>query len=366
MSRIKLASLGGIAIIAVVSLAIPGNALACGIACLPPRAAPSGGASIPGNVQLIAFDPGNWYQSQQGIDVRDGGVRLFDQDWKEVPLSVRDDPQSAGDFLLDAPLVSGATYHLRYVDPCVNLPPAGADAGDIHIGLLPIADAGWYETSFDVGPTAAGPIAAGQLTIIAQSVGAVQAATVCGSCTRPIAAAYADIAFDPAADLIPFLPVTSFSVLVDGVQWARVGYGRLRADGGIEGWSLSRREPFRIFAACHPSAGWGEDNGVTPGPHAIQVAAHIAGGSSDPPVAATSVMLDCTGWESVIVPPACWHAGSDAGAGSSDDAGAGSSDGCAPSGEQGPGKRGCSGSLAAVAVVLGAFFAKERTRRAHH
>lgn len=241
-----------VAVIALLSLYAPPVEACVGLGCMDPwTSLPRPGQAIPANVPALGlFSPGAL--DERVLDrlslvqfVRDGGQAIdFDLD--------------AGTMLVlrpKAPLPAGETVVLRYPPLCFGF---GADAGT-------------ERTEVPIVVTAAAPLPSTLGTLTIQKTGLeqipVNASVTCGTNLR---AAYTDLSFTPDPALVPFLPVTGWTLTVDGTPWAVEEIGTVLADGTLlpvrqyPGQYHEARRILRVHAACG-ATGEGVDHGVSPG-----------------------------------------------------------------------------------------------------
>lgn len=258
------------------------RASACGPpACIQRPMAPASGTVIPASAPAFAFPrPLVWGQP---VPVVDGGIRLLGPDGGEVPLELQDDVPAGGIFAVPLqPLAPDAGYRLLYTEHCT-----GEYGG-------PQEDAG--EAAFFTSGARGLPAAAGSLTADNPSEVSIGIWTRCGSCERVVPVVIAALHFEPDETLGPWLPLTRFRTIIDGAFWADTPYGALR-DGGQfylgDQWFPGARRVDQLYARCHRHTDSTEDDGLTIGPHAVQIEAIIAGVGTAYVSNTITVELDC-------------------------------------------------------------------------
>ena len=170
------------------------------------------------------------------------------------------------------------TYVLEIPQPC---PIPAADAGGV-----PILDQTFQAT--DPSPL---PELTGTVSLADQGVITVTAYDPY-ACSAPVQAAAVSLSIDVAEELAPFLPMTRFTLLVDGEQWATSAYGDLAAPPAPAGsGAVALHAVDRVFAACDATGT--ADRGTTLGEHVLTLQAHVAGADSDPEPVTLTVTLTC-------------------------------------------------------------------------
>ncbi len=105
--------------------------------------------------------------------------------------------------------------------------------------------------------------------------------------------AVAEIAISPSVDLTPYLALTNFTTTLDGHVWADSKYGRGVQSREARRDVVTRYEFMRVFAGCGNVIDSCAPNGTTPGRHEVQITAHVAGATADPPPLSFTIDLDC-------------------------------------------------------------------------
>ena len=141
------------------------------------------------------------------------------------------------------------------------------------------------------GPAAPLPTDAGVLTANEHAPETIYAGTASGSCTTRFVAATAQLALDPSAALKPYLPLTRIVATVDGKPWAVSEYGDLALQGSTQ--FVPYRGALQLYARCVRTTGSVDDDGLTLGLHHVEVRAHVAGATEDPPALVMDVHFAC-------------------------------------------------------------------------
>ncbi len=247
-----------------VALGVPTSAWACsGLACIDPwAAAVRDGSSIPANVPALALSTS--FTPFSSIDPADAGLEVLRADGGALRIEVSRDQSSIVVVKLLDGLTEGEAYRLRYPLLCREMP----------VGM-PLYEAQFVATAARPLPTTAGLLAVGTLGDGPVSVG--------GStmCEDDIQAAYARLTFVPSEQLKPFLPVTSWRLMVDGALWVSEPPGGINDVGQLTrqpNWNfLSLRRVLQVHAACRRDSSSANDQGLAIGQHTAVLQAFVAG-----------------------------------------------------------------------------------------
>jgi hypothetical protein len=288
----RFASLGYLVVVALplsltALLAVPEPAAACGKgACLPGFVAPRAATTIPANAPAL-FYRGYGAPAEGGEPVRvsaegEGGAT-------PIPTTIEDISPGLGALVrFGAPLEAGRTYEVRhYQASCTET-------------LAVDAETSFATQTFTAGPTAPLPTASGALSG-EQGVTTDPAFAAFGgsTCTVATNARVVRLSFTPSAELLPFLPVASVQVSVDGAAPFETTVGLDPNEAPTTG--PFARPPLQFYASCEREAlvAKGGDPGLTPGVHTIRVQARIAGvaEAEQPSAVTTSVDLSCASAE---------------------------------------------------------------------
>jgi hypothetical protein len=192
---------------------------------------------------------------------------LVDAAGNAVPFTQADDERTYFFVRLDGPLPEG-DYQLRLPDQCDK--------------------SGKSEVShpFRVGPAAPAPSLIGTLRAERQETPEYKTNNDCDSSHPQLVSAA--LAFEPSAELRPYLPLTRLWITVDGALWSSTSFG-------AEARSLRT-----VSAACGATpetrAGYSASQAsdfVAPGHHEIQLHAKIAGADQELPPLTLAVDLTC-------------------------------------------------------------------------
>ena len=259
-SRLFAAGLAAVAFVAVCTATQ--NAAACSPSPCEPARLIGAGLTIPRNAPALP------YVASSGGSTT---MRLLDSTNTEVATSLSTDSWWPYGSLLapTGPLAVGTGHHLAYVETCTML------------GASPNGS-----RSFGVGPATPLPTKLGTLHGANWKVGPLQVATSSGSCFSSIEAVTIDLRLTPSTELAAYAALTGYKLRVDGAPARNAYYGYGTTDA--HGIAL-----FRVHAACGQRNG-AEDNGVTLGEHDIELSAHVAGATTDPPPVVTRLRFSCT------------------------------------------------------------------------
>ena len=226
----------------------------------PPNAAPASGSVVPANIPAIAAVPGTY----STLPCQVTWFELWDPQGTAVPTTPS--PGEPGVHLLGQALAQGQQHLLRYEQLCSTPQP------------MPVT----FEQSFSVGAPAALPTSTGTLTIAEQGDGPFVVSD--GSCSWPGTSAWVRVRITPSCELVPFLPVVSFTAEVDGKPWASSRIGSTDSGTG--------RHVSLVYAAC---SAYPADNGTTTGSHVLSIRAHVAGSGVELQPATLPFTLSCSG-----------------------------------------------------------------------
>jgi MYXO-CTERM domain-containing protein len=135
------------------------------------------------------------------------------------------------------------------------------------------------ESRFTVGPAAPLPQVAGSLRVGERSIieRLMVNANISG-CRTPIRAAVHPLLFESSPELVPFLPVTKFTVTLQASNaserlfWVQTHHGTYSHDVV----AVNLRHSNQLFSACEYSSMWW-DSGLRPGHYRGELVAEVAG-----------------------------------------------------------------------------------------
>jgi hypothetical protein len=257
----------------------PSSTRACGSGdvywCIPSAVAPSA-AIIPQNAPALVYF--QWLGGRNVAGDPASQVHLFDGDGRALAVEVRDDEA----------LWVGVRGSFRHslIHPAEALATGRYDI--VHRSGCPSAME--MRTSFEVGPPAALPDAVGTVRLGTRSKGRIQYPYP-DSCSIAGEGESVEIVFEPAPSLRPWLPLTRFTLVVDGKPWSSSAYGSDRAPQPsmpADGVPI-----FRPFSFC-PQQPYCclQPGSILPGQHQAELRAHIAGAASDPPPITFEISFD--------------------------------------------------------------------------
>jgi uncharacterized protein (TIGR03382 family) len=248
------------------SLGLSPPAEACSAAPCGPEGAtiplPVEGSQVPANVPaLVVRAPWLGTVITEGAD----SPRLLRGDGSAVAARVQGRGTNQPEYLVvpEVPLVSGESYRLEARGACAY---DGSSA--------PVS------ATFTTGPTRPLPQTSGWLDVSLPGQGMLQVGND-ASCAARVEAAFVQLRFRPAPELVPFLPWVHFRLEVDGQRWAEASYGELGPMGTPlvdrpVGLPLQPRSLFRVHALCGENT-TGSDEGVAPGRHHLALYPILAG-----------------------------------------------------------------------------------------
>jgi hypothetical protein len=248
------------------------------------KLAPADGVVIPANAPGVVADSA-WGSTVPMLELFDSrGVSVASE------TSATEDPLVLG---LEHSLTPGETYQVRAESQCLLGNSSELDG---------FADSEELSFTFGVGDPSPLPTTTGSVTVTYEAI--VGRAQFPSGPEGYIVGA--QLAVTPSPELVPFLPVTSFTTTIDGVHWATSTYGR-----GVEAGTLvmhgevfgsytsdlvSGAEDYSVihagcpgsvrFSTCH--------SGNAPsGKHHVQIQAHVAGAIVDPAPIDVDIDLVC-------------------------------------------------------------------------
>jgi hypothetical protein len=230
--------------------------------------APAEGTLVPANIPAVATVPGTY----SGTPCQVTWFELLDPNG--APVATSPSPSEPGVHLLDQALVPGQSHLLRYEHLCSH----------------PQAQPLTFQQSFSVGVAAPLPTSTGTLTIAEQGAGPFTVSD--GSCGWSGTSAWVLLQITPSCELMPFLPVVSFTTEVDGQPWAS---SRIGSTDWVSG---SSRQMNLIFAQC---SAYPANYGTTAGSHLVSIRAHIAGSAVELQPATLPITLGCAGSSDELV-----------------------------------------------------------------
>ena len=258
-------------------------------ACSPDRCriayvAPLPGTTIPANAPALVLRPGPVFGEPTELPP----FTLTDPTGRSVPArAARLGGMSSWDFAVrpEAELAAG-DHVLKFerAEWCERLSPNP------------------LESRFTVGPAAPLPQLAGTLRVGERSIEPrLMVNASISLCRTPIRAAVYPLVLEPSPELVPFLPITKFTVTVraanasERVHWVQTHHGTYSHD--IVAVNLRRSD--QLFSACEYSSMWW-DSGLRPGHYSGDLVAEVAGMAPLPPL---SFELDVTECPLVEEPP---------------------------------------------------------------
>jgi hypothetical protein len=268
-------------------------------ACSPPLCtkaylAPADGTTLPTTAPALFFQPARWngpYDSDAGLvlpTLWSGG--------QEMLLTPAEQPD--GTWLLSPvqAFQSGVQYELRYNEACTDPYPQ---------------DGGAPEVVQSFTATGQGPVSTsiGKLSVEYATTQPWTVVTSSGSCTTSLWASvvYIGLAFD--ASLKPYLATTTITTKVDGETWASSPYGVDDLPASSYSQAQAARKFNRIFGACYGEGTASDDKGVGLGPHTLEIRAHVAGATSDPPPQTLEIYVGCTSVDDIVPQDAAHDSG---------------------------------------------------------
>ncbi len=227
--------------------------------------------SVPANTPAVAVDATNAFEPE--FDIADGGFELLTANGQRIAGSVeRSDDRAVVLVRPLQPLTAGQSFLLRF--------PSGCQGGSIK------------DVPFTTSGTQPLPSTLGSFSAKAQGHGTV---SIPGgaSCVEGGRGAWAQFAFVPAAELVPFLAVTRWQLLIDGKVWAREPTGSIGASGLVATvpYYGARNRVLEVIAQCPPQT---VGVGVGLGQHTAELQGTIAG-VAQPLIASTTFTLACSG-----------------------------------------------------------------------
>jgi hypothetical protein len=188
---------------------------------------------------------------------------------------------SLGGFALvpDQPLVAGTSYLLTDHNVC----------GDEDDGPFQLDGP---TAMFQVGPAAPLPTQLGSLHASAVAVASLQVSAN-ASCDANVDAARATIELDFAAEAAPWRDVLQFETWVDGKPWTP---SHSSVESRVPGTSWVGRGSDIVYRVCHVSD-FDRPNvyndGLAPGPHVVEMRAHLPGTAIEVRSDSVTVELAC-------------------------------------------------------------------------
>ncbi len=227
--------------------------------------ATSGNATVPSNAPALPIETSNCMYAR-GDGGAGLGFAILTSTNANVPLTVGGDPSV---FLLQpsAPLAPGESYRI--------LVPSDVDAGAPSV------------IHFTAAAAAPLPSTAPSVTIASKLTSAW--AQGGSGCTSEAAAVGVELAFQPSAELQPYIALLRWTTTIDGAPWATSLYGTTSSGGtGNDAWDRGYPQANRVYAFCEAS-----QTTIGQGHHTIAVTAHVAGATTDPPPATLEVDFVC-------------------------------------------------------------------------
>ena len=257
----------------VLGVMAPAGAWACaGLACRFVPALDDGG-TMPANVPAVIVTSGT--TPFFDFDVADAGFELRRANGELVPSTlIAEEHGRRVSIRPTIGLEAGESFTVKY--------PAGCGRG-------PSAVATFSTTSAQPLPTSIG-------TLSVKAVGHGQISIPEGnSCIEQMEGAYAQLAFTPSAELLPFLAVTHWALLVDGKPWADEEPGTMRASGLLgpirsQGQFHLAPRVLEVYTPCPGSGRLGPGLGA----HTSELKAYISG-VVEPLTTSVTFTLACTG-----------------------------------------------------------------------
>ena len=223
---------------------------------------PEGNGEVPANVPALVVRAA-WLGTV--ITEGEGSPRLLREDGSPVAARVQGRGTNQPEYLVvpEAPLVPGESYRLEARGACAY---DGTSA--------PVA------ATFTAGPARLLPETSGWLDVSLPAQGTIQVGNG-GSCAAQVEAAFVQLRFRPAPELVPFLPWVHWRLEVDGQRWAEASYGELGPNGAPlnprpVSLPFQSRSLFLVHALCGENP-MGSDEGVAPGRHRLALYPTLAG-----------------------------------------------------------------------------------------
>jgi hypothetical protein len=259
----------------------PQDARACSPAqCLPTLVSPADKAWIASDVPAFLFLPRLFWSGLEPSFTADN-FALEAQDGTPVPFHVEQVDAMVA-LVLDAPLVGGTWYYLRYPEYCPTYTPLDPPlqlARYFQAGQSP--PRGTFEVP-DVYP-------------YLHQVETIRVATSNGSCMAEIQADVYRFGVDPSV-LGGWEAICRVETLVDGARWALTLPGEPDFSSHPAGDPATTNEgshrPTVLFSNCG-TRGQGDDDGLTPGEHQVEVRYLVHGSTIPIPSATFTVTLGC-------------------------------------------------------------------------
>ncbi len=222
----------------------PAPALACvGLGCMDPWwVAPADGGQVPGNAPALAMKSAGGLDPEALHDAGTAsalGIELLQADGGAIVLVPSVDEASALVLRPTTPMPAGELMRLRFPAMCSYRAP----------------DAGPYEVSFTTTEAQPLPTTLGTFAVKAQGHGSVEV-TESTMCVGTLEAAYAQFAYVPSAEVVPWLPLMRWTLTVNGQRWANEELGMMHANGLLGAaphypsqYQVSRRV-LQVHSAC--------------------------------------------------------------------------------------------------------------------
>ena len=242
---------------------------------------PADGAEIPANAPAVGISATVF--SVESVDAGTEGrptrpTALFDA--ADAAVSVMDVSSLTGR-MVSATLQEGATYRIE----------GGGD------GRCPV------NSTFSVGPAQPLPTSAGTVREVEQLAQMASRGGICNA-SATVLIETTRLGLVPSAEMIPWLPLARWELLVDGVPFATVDFGAVGPSGGegqgISGWQGADLLDFgALCESAQVDAGSDTIGWASPGAHTVQIVAHVDGWSAPVTTNALTVNVVCT----PFVPP---------------------------------------------------------------
>ncbi len=249
-------------------LLMPKAVFACvGVPCSLTPAVDQGG--MPANVPAVVLN------TSGSSEVGRSGIALFRADGGAVPASI----EIADNVILvrpSAPFADGEHYTVHFSSRCDGAGPEQA-------------------ASFSITAAQPLPTSIGTLTMKAKGHGTI-AIPEGSMCVEQMQGAYAQLELALSPQMLPFLPVTRWSLWVDDTLWAVEQAGAVHANGllgAIPTYSSQFQVAPRVLEVHAPCPSE-KRTGLTLGKHTAELRATIAGFDA-PMTSSVGIELGCSG-----------------------------------------------------------------------
>ena len=260
----------------------PRDAHACSPAqCMPTLVSPTDKAQVATDVPAFLFLPRlSWVSGLEPSFTADR-FALEAQDGTQVPFHVEQVDAMVA-LVLDVPLVGGTWYYLRYPEYCPTYTPLDPPLQLArYFQALPSQPRGTFEVP-DIYP-------------YQHQVETTRVVTSSGSCTTEIQADVYRFGVESSV-LGGWEAISRVETLVDGARWALTLPGEpdfsSYPSGDPATTNAGDRRPTALFSNCGPRTP-GDDDGLTPGEHRVEVRFLVHGSTIPIPSATFTVTMGC-------------------------------------------------------------------------